>query len=145
MHFKYHILSDLNLILESYSGEYEFKDIFECKRKEMQDPEWKDYYDVLGDIRKGKITLTSEDLINIHSYLKNHKEINARRKSAILTHLPNQVVFGTLLKGYNDINMSLVIPEVFSTIEAALSWLGINLSERERVEKLLYQLSKEEK
>ncbi|MCU4164307.1 hypothetical protein [Carboxylicivirga caseinilyticus] len=144
MHFRYHILSDLNLILESYSGEYEFKDIFECKRMEMQDPNWKDYYDVLGDIRNGKITLTSDDLVNIHSYLKNHQEINAQRKSAILTNLPYQVVFGTLLKGTNN-NMSMVKPEVFSTIEAALSWLGIDTSESERVEKLLSRLSEEEK
>lgn len=143
MNFSYHILPDLNLIIECYIGDFEFKDIFECKKLEIKDPEWRDNYDVLGDIRKGKISLTSQDIENLNTYYQGNKEIIAQRKSAVLTDRPSQVVFGTLLRDYTKLKESLVIPNVFSTTEAALSWLGIDQKEGERINKVLSQLSKE--
>ncbi|HPR33582.1 MAG TPA: hypothetical protein PLK12_15890 [Prolixibacteraceae bacterium] len=108
---------------------------------EMNDPYWKDYYDVLSDIRNGKFVLTNSDIKNIHGYLDKYPEINAKRKSAILTNLPSHVVFGTLLKGHNDTELSLITPEIFSTLEAALLWLGIARNEKESIEKIFAELS----
>ena len=141
MNFSYFIMPDLNLILEVYIGEFEFKEIFECKKLEMQDPDWRDSYDVLGDIRNGKISLTDHDVENLHKYFKNNPEINTNRKSAILTKVPSQVVFGTLLQRHYNIPESLVLPKVFSTVQAAIPWLGIDQKENESIEILLEQLS----
>ncbi len=143
MIFKYQILSDLNLIVEYFKGEFEYKDMFDCKKIEIMDNNWRDHYHILADIRKAKITLTNHDLVNLHQYLENHQEINAKRKSAILTELPHQVVYGTLLIGHNDIQHSLIQPEVFSTLKAALSWLDIDKNENERITNILSLLSKE--
>ncbi len=140
MKFSYHILSDLNLILESYTGEFEYRDVFACKKEEVKDPDWRDSYNVLGDIRKGSITLSDYDTNNMRGYLDDNQEINAKRKSAILTNLPGHVVFGILLKGYNDVKRSLIIPEVFSTVQAALSWLGVEEKEYGRIEEILRQM-----
>lgn len=143
MKFKYYIFPEYKLILECYSGEFEFKDIFECKKLEIKDPDWKDYYDVLGDIRKANISLTKQDLVNMNTYFKNAQEINTKRKSAILTDRPSQVVFGTLLRGNNILKDSLVVPKVYSTVNSALLWLGVDEKENEKINKVLKQLAED--
>ena len=136
MEFKYYIITDLNLILECYIGEFKYKDIFESKMIEMSDPEWKNNYNVLADIRDSKFLISESEIKDLHK----HYDLSVKRKSALLTNFPSHVVFGTFLKNYN-IKESLILPEVFSTVEAALFWLDINLEENERVKEILNELS----
>lgn len=141
MDFNYIIFSDLQLIIESYVGNFNYTDIFECKKTEIKDPQWNDYYNVLGDIRKGNMRLTSNDISSMNEYFKKNQELNSNRKSAILTNSPDQVVFGTLLNGYNTIKGSLVVPKVFSTLDSAISWLCIKHTEHNRIKDALEKLS----
>ena len=139
--FKFRILPEHKLIIESWTGEFSLKEIIDLKCIEAMDPNWKDYYDVLADDRYINILNEPIDKDN-NIYLPLGQKFIKKRKTAILTRLPDQVVAPTLLNMQKP-SEALVEIEIFSTVEAALRWLGIDIIEIAKINRILDQLSKD--
>jgi len=139
--FNYHILPDLRLIVECWIGDFSFEEIIQLKMTEIANPEWRDDYDVLADDRQSNknIETVSDRTQNSDT---NKQMFQKRRKSAILTSKPKQVVTTILLKDSNPPGSPISV-DVFSTIEAALQWLNINPKEKERINDVLDKLQNE--
>ena len=141
--FKYHIFPEYNLIVEFWQGEFSFKEIIEFKNIEASDPDWKDYYNVLADdrlsIKKIDFPLNSDDKKDINDLSLSQKFIK-KRKSALLTSKPSQVVISELLKQHKGPE-ALVQIEIFSTVEAALDWLQIDLREFNKINTVIEEFS----
>jgi hypothetical protein len=139
--FKYLIIPDLNLIIESWIGNFNFDEILEQKKMESADPKWKDNYNVLADDRQTNFEINV--LLNDNSkYLSLSQNFIKKRKTALLTSLPHQVVTSILLQMHKHPE-ALVELEVFSTVKAAINWLNIDIKELNRIDMLFNQMSDE--
>lgn len=138
--FKYRILPEHKLIIESWTGEFSIAEIIYFKTLETSDPKWKDHYNVLADDRQSIKRIGPEIEGDIDEYLKLSQKFLKKHKAAILTSSPTQVVESTFMK-LNKPLQALVQIETFSTIEGALQWLDINLKEIDKINEILKQMS----
>lgn len=144
--FKYKILPELALIIEFWKGEFMFKEIIELKTLESSHPDWKASYNVLSDARLSIMELNFDNA-NKDDFIGNYTQENAEKfakhsKTALLTNFPHQVVMSILLQNKIPKEIKLKVKE-FSTVGAALKWLGINSLEFERINNILEQLHKD--
>jgi hypothetical protein len=138
--FKYLILPELELIVENWIGEFSFDEILELKNQEASDPEWRDTFNVLADDRQTNFRIDA--LLKDNSkYFSLSQKFIKKRKTAILTSLPQQVATSVLLQLHQHPE-ALVKVEIFSTVSVALRWLNIDIQEWERINVLLNQLNK---
>jgi hypothetical protein len=121
------ILPDCKLIIEKYAGPFSVELYEQMKLEEFSDPEFNSNYNVLADLRKasfGTQSLSSEkEMALVSKFLMSNKENVGKRKSAILTANPEQVVSSIFFM--ESVKPLPVIVESFSTVDAALKWLGV--------------------
>ena len=138
--YNYHILPELNLIIDSFSGTFTYDEIITCKINQAKDSLWRSDYNVLADIRNLKITYT-EDIIRSYAKPKGRvTEIISKRKSAALTLTPDQVVFEFILQSNTSLDLGIEI-NFFSTLNAALSWLGIDVKHLSKLNRIIDSLN----
>ena len=126
---KYFIYPEYNLVIEFLAGNIGLEDYINLKRTEIADPRYKPTYNHVIDIRKSNILNSDVSLkgdlnLNAENYarfISATPELSAKRKSAFITITSEQVVATILYKSLNLLPMEM---EVFSTVEAALKWLG---------------------
>lgn len=139
---KYKIIPELNLIIDCWNGKLTFDKILASKLDQVKDKDWNQAYNNISDIRNAVFDLTNEDAKKIIDYTKTDKRWQEKRKTAYLTNNPNQVVFQKLL----EINKTQEIPnkiESFYTINAILNWLQINMSEYDKINKIVTKLAEQ--
>jgi len=137
---KYKIIPELKLIIDCWNGELTFDKILTSKLEQVKDQKWNKSYSNISDIRNAEFSLTDDEAKKIIDYTKEDIRWQHKRKTAYLTKNPNQVVFQKLL----ELNISKDIPnniEGFSTLNAALKWLNINMREIESIKKIIEELS----
>ena len=125
----YIILPDLNLILDSYSGEINLVEVLRLKGEQAKDPLWNPHFNTLADMRIANINFEEEEIETLASYQVKDNRWASERKTASLTSEANHVVFETLFNLLKPKD-SKVLVRAFSTLEASLKWLGI---EQEKV------------
>ena len=79
---------------------------------------------VLIDIRKASFLGDSKDFPDFLNIFFGMPASKINRKFAVLTETPQQVAYATMFGQYIKINYPLSV-EVFSTREAAMTWLGV--------------------
>lgn len=137
---KYKIIPELNLIIDCWYGELTFDKILSSKLEQANDPEWNQAYHNISDIRNAVFSLSDKEAKKIIDYTRTDIRWQHKRKTAYLTDNPNQVVFQKLL----EFNKSREIPneiEGFSTLNAILNWLQIDMSEFEKINNIIRELS----
>jgi hypothetical protein len=137
----YLILPELRLILECCKGEASVEDAVMMKMDEMADPLYSKDYDILVDFQEFETFLnisTSETISNFHNFLK---EIEISGKAAFLTTKPHQVVIGEKLKRLTSESLTIKI-ETFSTIEAAIRFLGHSTDNLDIISSRISELNK---
>lgn len=123
----YTILSDHNLIIEYHNGILDFDSYLNFKIKESKDLKYSPTLNQLLNFKDAIFTTSSEEVSKYANFLKNTPQFIGKRKIAVLTKTPNQVVPSTLLK--MNLKDSFLSIEIFRTYEKALEWLNIpNLS-----------------
>ena len=120
----YKILPGFRLVLECCRGQASVDDAIYMKKAELSDKLYNPDYNIFVDFRDFETILNStlnESTLHFFYFLK---DLNIQSKIAILTAAPHQVVISLILKELSASSRSFKM-EVFSTIEAALSFLGI--------------------
>jgi len=81
-------------------------------------------YSVFIDIRKATFSGDSKEFPDFLSIFSDMPGTHTNRKFAVLTETPQQVAYSTMFGQYMKLNYPLVV-EVFSTYDAAMTWLGV--------------------
>ena len=118
----YQIFLDKRFIIEYHEGVMTLERMKTFIIKESSDQDYSPNFDMLLDIRQITFKGFIKDIKDYIEFLRSHKGISGKRKLAVLTSKPHQVVFSTFLSMF-----SVKLPQtmkIFSSLEAALFWLG---------------------
>lgn len=135
---RYKILTKQNLIIECHSGDLDFESYLKFKISESKDVKYNPTLSHLLDFKDAIFTTSSQELSKYAEFLKNTPQFIGKRKIAVLTNTPNQVVPSMLLK--MNLKNSLLSVEIFTTIEKAIDWLNIPNLPKEEIKIILTKL-----
>lgn len=138
----YKILPEYQLIIELYYGPIKLADILELKKTEIEDKDYNSGFNFLVIIDQADMLLTESDYKTYVDAIKTDSRIVAKRRSALLTDTPRQVVS---MYFYEQAARELpIVFNTFSTLDSALLWIGIQVdlvsnlkAEIERIIKLV--------
>ncbi|WP_456378001.1 hypothetical protein [Lutibacter sp.] len=119
----YKILPNHNLIIEYYSGDIDFVSFMNFKKKLIAEPLFTPTLNILIHFKNATFKITDEEINKYIHFSETDIKVVGKRKIALITKTPNQVVVTTLFKMIQRIKSKSV--EIFSTKEAALRWLNI--------------------
>lgn len=137
----YMILPEFRLILECCKGQASVEDAVSMKKTELSDNLYNPDYNIIVDFQEFETFLDStinESTINFYNFLK---ALDIKIKIAILTAEPPQVVISVILKGLSTNSETFKI-EVFSTVDAALRFLGIPIDNFDLINNKILELNK---
>jgi len=136
---KYKIIQNMNLIIEYHAGKLCYDEIIKFKTIQSKDDNYNANYNFLVDIREAEIMLSEDQIINIFKFVIDNKIMIGNRKVAQLTSTPNQVVTTILLEKHNIIPIQT---NVFSTMEAAIRFLGFSNIDLKTINGYIEELKK---
>jgi hypothetical protein len=137
----YMILPEFRLILECCKGPASVEDAISMKRAELSDNLYDPDYNIIVDFQEFETPLDSrinEPTWDFYNFLK---ELDINSKVAFLTAEPHQVVVSLILKELNT-NIGAIKIEVFSTVEAALRYLGLPIDDFDLINKKILELNR---
>jgi hypothetical protein len=137
----YMILPQFSLILECCKGQASVEDAICMKKTELSDNLYNPNYNIIVDFQEFETFLDStinESTINFYNFLK---ELDINSTIAILTAEPHQVVISVILKELNT-NFGSFKIEVFSTIDAAIRFLGFPIEYFDLINNKIMELNK---
>lgn len=121
---KYKILKENNLIIEFHKGVLDIDSFIKFKIKLTEDPLFTNSLNYYIDFKNATFNLSENDVDKYVNFLKENSNYLGKRKVALITNTPNQVVYSTFFKMKRT--NSLQVIEVFSTSISALAWLKID-------------------
>jgi hypothetical protein len=111
------------IIIDTVSGILTLHELIEHEKAKFNDPEYNDSYSAVLDIRGSVFDLNHDEKEIFYRMIKKlTAKINMKRKCAIITDKPNEVVNSQLFK----IRMNHISPmnfRIFSSEEAAYMWV----------------------
>jgi hypothetical protein len=113
------------ITFEEASGQITFEVLAAYEKAKISDPEFKESYDIIADIRGATFDLTKDEIIRIYKFIITRTtRISMEGRIAFIADTPNEVVAAELflvsLKRFGPAMM-----KIFATEEAALHWLAI--------------------
>ncbi|MDO9273915.1 MAG: hypothetical protein Q7T92_00010 [Lutibacter sp.] len=136
--FAYKIFLNKNLTVKYYNGILSLSDIIDSISVSGQHPDWKPTMNIIHDIRDVVLDLEEKEIQELLQYVKEDKKLYGERKVAFITNRPNQVVFTFILT--NIKNESLVNMNTFSTLNAAIEWVELPITDLEMIENCINKL-----
>lgn len=128
----YFILTERNIIIEYYSGEFRVDEFLEFKKTIAKDPNYDPNFNVFHDFRNAEFIFNMNDISKYIAHLTENKEYLIHRKSSMLTNSPNQVVTSLM---FEMLKKNLPIKtRVCSTLDYALDFIGLLSEDRGIVE-----------
>ena len=121
---KYKISKENNLIIEIHKGTLDIDSFINFKTKLTKDSLFTNSLNYYIDFKNVTFVLSENDVDKYLHFLKNNSDYLGKRKIAIITNTPNQVVYATFFKMKRTNSLQLI--EVFSTSKSALAWLEID-------------------
>lgn len=137
----YKILVEYNLILEYYQGEIVSEDVISLKEIESQDNLYNPGLNYIADFRELKTPFSSNGESGLKKVIEHYKKLELAGKVAVITTLPNQVVFVEMMKKLS-VNDLRIRTEPFSTLEAAIEYVGCPAQADKIIKKTLEELKK---
>ena len=125
----YIILKEFNLLIECHSGNLDLKSYIEFVNRTTLDPLFSKNMNYFIDLCNVVVTASLDDIQIYNNYIEDNFQCDRKRRVALLTNSPNQMVFATLFKNSNTQKLKEI--EVFSTKESAIKWINSNLSQNE--------------
>jgi hypothetical protein len=137
----YMILPEFRLILECCKGRASVEDAILMKKKELADNLYNPTYNIIVDFQEFETFLDSTITGSTTDFYNFIKDLDIRSKIAFLTAEPHQVVISVMLKELN-INLGTFKIEVFSTVEAAIRYLGFPIEYFDQINNKIIELNK---
>ncbi|MBE0422524.1 MAG: STAS/SEC14 domain-containing protein [Lutibacter sp.] len=125
----YIILKDFNLLIECHSGSLDLKSYINFVKRTTLDPLFSKNMNYLIDLSNIVFTASIDDITKYNTFSDENFTSQIKRKVALVTNSPNQMVFTTLFKTGNTQKLKEI--EIFSTKESALEWLNSSLDKNE--------------
>ena len=117
----YKILPEYNLIIEIHKGTLDVESYIKFKKRLSKDPEFRPNMNNFINHNMDVFSTTPADVQKFVDFIDDNTSDLGRRKVAMLTTTPNQVVTTTIYKNLlSRIHQNV---EIFSTSKAALNWL----------------------
>ncbi len=138
--YKYLIISNLNLIIQFHQNDLTFEGIKKLKQTIINDSKYNPEYNVIIDLRLADVKMTPNELQRYGNWVQDILN-DTKKNMALLTSNPNQVTSATLYR-LND-NFTNLNYEVFSTMEAALRHIDIDISNMQFIETEIDKLKEE--
>jgi hypothetical protein len=136
----YMILPEFRLILECCKGQASVNDAILMKKAELSDRLYNVGYNIIVDFRKFETPLDSTINESVTNFLFFLKGLNMNCRIAMLTEEPPQVVISMILKELST-DLGTFRIEVFSTVEAALKFLGFTIENYDLIESKIIELN----
>lgn len=125
----YIILNDLNLLIECHSGNLDLKSYIDFVKRTTIDPLFSKNMNYFIDLRNVVVTASLDDIRIYNNFTEENFQCDRKRRVALLTNSPNQMVFATLFKNSNTQKLKEI--EIFSTKESAFHWINSSLNKEE--------------
>jgi hypothetical protein len=137
----YIILKELNVIVECYKGKLNTADAIAYKKDMYADADFDPAFNIVTDLRETQINIqTREHVDHIGQFLGFLKDTPVKRKVALLTDKPSQAVLAHLIKEFSK--ETNIAHEVFSTLKAAMIYVGLSLNYYDLINETLNKLSR---
>jgi len=135
---EYHIIPECRLIIEYYSGNILMEDIINLKKRLSLEKTYDPNINILHDFRDSNLLIEKYEIFEYIEFVKKHLKTLGKRQSAFLTDKPNEVVLTILFGEYNtDLPIN---SKIFSTIEHAIKWLGLQTLSIETINSVIEKL-----
>jgi len=139
---RYYIMKDANLILVVYKGVLTFDNFNVLNEKILEDQNYNPLYKVLIDVRLTIMKLSHNEMKKVFKLIDDNTSTNSNNNVAILTLTPDQTAKSFLI-------LTLTIPRhihgmVFTTLNASLKYLGIDINSRLEIVKKIEEITQEE-
>jgi hypothetical protein len=136
----YIIIPEIKLIVECYKGCLTDEEVLNHKNTMYGDNKYDPAFNVITDMRELEMQVQDDDDIkNLCKFIDFLKNTPVGRRGALLTSKPNQAVLAQLFK---ELARNTPIEyEVFSTIDAALIYVGLPLNKYDIVNDALERLT----
>ncbi|MBN2165759.1 MAG: hypothetical protein JW717_05730 [Marinilabiliaceae bacterium] len=122
VHIQYLILPKYQLIIETYQGSVTLANYVEMKTKQFADANFNKDFDIIADLRNANFSF-DEPMTDLLDFFSTNKNNIGNRRSALIAQTPKEtskaIIFSNLIQKFATVNAN-----VFSTLEAAYSWLG---------------------
>ena len=145
----YLILKEQNLLVECHSGNLDLESYINFVTSTSLDPLFSLNMNYFIDLSNVVVTASIDDIGKYNNFTESSFKLERKKKVAIITNSPNQMVFSTLFKNSNTQKLKEI--EIFSTNTAAIHWLNSNLIKYEILDVLIaiknpieYQLQKKQ-
>jgi hypothetical protein len=138
--FSYKIFPELKLIIRYYRGSFSINDLICTVEKTGKDNLYDPTFDVINDFRDASSKVKIGEINSFFGYIKNHKTLYGKRKTVYLTSTPNQTVFSMMMGLLKHEN--LIAFKTFSTLEEAIKWVGLPVSELGKINNAIHELKK---
>ena len=123
----YKIFPDKKLVVECLRGIVYVEDYIELKKREIADKDYCPTYNILLDLLGSDFKIYDLELHKLVDFLKNNPVFSGKKKVAILTDSPNQVVTAELFRlYYKNNNVSIRIASTLGTVTQSV---GLNKNE----------------
>lgn len=131
----YLILKEQNLLVECHSGNLDLESYINFVTSTTLDPLFSANMNYFIDLSNVVVTASIDDIRKYNNFTEATFISEKKRKVALVTNSPNQMVFATLFKNSNTQKLKDI--EVFSTTTAAIHWLNSNLIKYEILDVLI--------
>lgn len=119
----YRIFPQHQLIVETYIGAVTMEDYQQMKFAELNDALFNSKFNVMADLRRAEFK-KNESFEMLLAFISKNKDIYDKRKSALVANTIEQTP-GALRFTNKVTEAAPIASNLFSTVEAALIWLGI--------------------
>lgn len=122
LHSKYRILTDKNLIVEFHKGELTATNFIQFKTALAKDPLFNPNFNFIISLTDTTVKATENNIKEYVNFIQTNISYKGKRKVAIITKTPDQVVSSMLYKMMHG-NPNQII-EIFSTLNNAVKWIN---------------------
>ncbi len=138
----YIILPDLKLMVECYKGRLVANDAINYKKSLLRDKGYNPAFNIITDLRETEMQIKAEeDLNELKGFLDFLKDTPVKRRVALLVDKPYQTALATLFKELGS--LTIIEYEVFSTLGAAINYIGFTINEYDLINEALLKLSRD--
>jgi len=128
----YIILKEHNLLIEHHSGNLDLESYINFVTNTTLDPLFSTNMNYFIDLSNVVVTASIDDIRKYNNFTEANFISEKKRRVALVTDSPNQMVFSILFKDSNTQKLKEI--EVFSTIIAAIEWINSNLNKNDILE-----------